>query len=183
MQFALDTIVTIVSIFVIGQFVWAMRFHFRTDRMALAAKMISAIGIVTIGLFLHLQFTREQPLAAQLAGLAAELVASALFVAAVRASRKAELYYVFEGRSPRSILKDGPYGYLRHPFYTSYVLLWAGWGVATWSVISMLPVAVLIAIYVKAALGEEESIANSSLAGDYAAYKRQAGFFWPRIIG
>ncbi|WP_099868129.1 methyltransferase family protein [Pararhizobium haloflavum] len=181
MQFLLDIVVTLVSLFVIGQFVWAMRFHFVTDRMPIGAKVISAVGIITIALFIYLQFTRVQPLGAQLAGLAIEIVASLLFVAAIRASREAQLYYVFEGQKPRSILKSGPYGYIRHPFYTSYLLQWAGWAIATWAPVAIVPVAILVFIYAKAAIGEERNIADSSLAGDYADYRRRAGFFWPRL--
>lgn len=182
MQFALDLLVTLVSLFVVGQFAWAMRYHFKTDRMALAAKMISVIGIVTILLFSYLIFTRHQPAGALIAGVLTEAVGSLLFVSAIRASRQAELYYVFEGRRPQTLLRDGPYGYIRHPFYASYSLLWAGWGIATWSAVAVVPFAIIVAIYVKAALGEEAHIANSELAHAYADYKRSAGFFWPRII-
>lgn len=182
MQFALDVLVTLVSLFVVGQFAWAMRYHFKTDRMALAAKMISVVGIATILLFTYLVFARQQPMAALIAGLATEMIGSLLFLSAIRASRQAELYYVFEGRQPQKLLRDGPYGYIRHPFYASYSLLWAGWGIATWSAIAVVPFAIIFAIYVKAALGEEAHIANSELAPAYADYKRSAGFFWPRII-
>lgn len=183
MQFPLDILVTAVSLAVIAQFVWAMRFHFKTDKMALAAKSISLIGAFAIALFIHLQFTRVQPLAALVLGVALGVLSSVIFIAAIRASRQAELYFVFEGRRPNTLLKHGPYAYIRHPFYTSYVLLWGAWGLATWSPISILPVTLLTAIYVNAARGEERNIALSPLAADYAQYKRQAGFFWPRLGG
>jgi protein-S-isoprenylcysteine O-methyltransferase Ste14 len=183
MQFLLDIAVTAVSLTVIAEFVWAMRFHFKTDKMALAAKSISLIGTLAIILFIYLQFTRVQPIAVLVAGVALGVLSSVIFIAAIRASRKAQLYFVFEGRRPDALLKDGPFAYIRHPFYASYVLLWGAWGLATWAPISVLPVAVLTAIYVNAARGEERNIALSPLAADYAQYKRQAGFFWPRLGG
>ena len=183
MQTLLDFAVILLALFVVGQFVWAMRFHFRTEKMALAAKMISAIGMATIALFIYLLAAREQPVLAHLAGIGLMIGASLLFVAANSASRAARLYYVFEGRGPNSLLTDGPYRYLRHPFYVSYLALWCGWALATWTWVSIIPVAIIGAVYVKAAQDEEATIAASPLAGDYAAYKRRAGFFWPRLGG
>jgi protein-S-isoprenylcysteine O-methyltransferase Ste14 len=182
MQFALDLIIAVVGLFAVCQFMWGMRYHFKNERVPAGVKIVSTISGLTVLLYLYLQFAIEQPAPAQLAGLACAVASSALFVWAVRASRQAGLRYVFEGADPGLVLKDGPYNHVRHPFYTSYVLLWAGWGLATWSPIAILPVSVLTMAYVLAARDEEQRFAASPMASDYASYKSRTGFFWPRII-
>jgi protein-S-isoprenylcysteine O-methyltransferase Ste14 len=171
----------LLGLFVVGQFTWAMRFHFTTEKMPPAAKLISAISIAMIALFLYLLMARVQPVGAHVAGLLMMAGASLLFVSAIRASKKARLWYVFEGRSPSTLVTNGPYRYLRHPFYVSYLALWCGWALTTFSIVSVLPVVVIALVYVRAAQGEEATIAASPLARDYDAYKRRAGFFWPKF--
>lgn len=180
-QTILDIASIILGLFVVGQFTWAMRFHFTTEKMALAAKLISVISIAMIALFIYLLMTRVQPIVAHGVGILMMIGASMLFVSAIRASKKARLWYAFEGRSPSTLVTDGPYRYLRHPFYVSYLVLWCGWALTTFSLVSILPVMIIALVYVRAAKGEEATIAASPLAHDYAAYKRRAGFFWPKF--
>jgi protein-S-isoprenylcysteine O-methyltransferase Ste14 len=180
-QTLLDLASILLGLVVVGQFTWAMRFHFTTEKMPPAAKMISVISIAMIALFIYLLMTRVQPAGAHVAGLLMMIGASLLFVSAIRASKKARLWYVFEGRSPNTLVTDGPYRYLRHPFYVSYLVLWSGWALTTFSLVSILPVMIIALVYMRAAKGEEATIAASPLGHDYAAYKRRAGFFWPKF--
>lgn len=181
MQILLDLLVAAMGLVVVGQFVWGMRYHFKTDNLPLASKAISAIGALAVLLNLFLGFTLVQPIAVLIIGLAVMAGASILFMASIKASRETELYYVFEGRKPQSILQRGPYGRIRHPFYVSYLLLWAGWALAALHPVAGIPVIALIALYVNAARGEECAIMNSPLAGEYGEYRRRAGFFWPKF--
>ena len=75
----------------------------------------------------------------------------------------------------------GPYRFVRHPFYVSYIVFWAGWSLAIWSVIVLFPFAILIVIYVFAARMEERLFAGTQMADQYAAYRQRTGFFWPKL--
>ena len=63
------------------------------------------------------------------------------------------------------------------------VVFWIGWAIATWSVWSLIPLGVIAVIYVVAALGEERKFSRTEMADAYADYRRQTGFFWPRLPG
>ena len=89
----------------------------------------------------------------------------ALFWWAIVTSRKARLRFAFAPDDPHSLLTDGPYGYVRHPFYTSYIIFWIGWGIATWSIWAVVPVAGIAILYVFAALDEEKKFSRTPLAG------------------
>ncbi len=179
MQLVLDVVVAIASLVAVGQFTWAMRYHFEIDKVPLGVKLITSISFLACCLNLYLLFTREQPITVLVIGLMLALLSSALFTAAVRASRQARLRFVFEGELSKSILKAGPYRRIRHPFYASYLMLWAGWALATWSPLAALPLTALAVLYVMAARQEEQNFMASPLAAEYAAYRREAGFFWP----
>jgi protein-S-isoprenylcysteine O-methyltransferase Ste14 len=181
MQLVFDLVISAVSVLVIASYSWSLRGHFASSKMPAGAKVISAGVAATSVYFLYLVWSQNQSIAAQVAGLCVQLAGAALFWAAISASRKARLRFAFDPENPHGIVTDGPYRYLRHPFYTSYLLFWSGWAIAAWSAWTILPVAIFAAIYVTAALAEEKKFLGTSLAGDYEAYKARAGFFWPRF--
>ena len=98
------------------------------------------------------------------------------------AQRTARLRLAFDPSLPRSVVKDGVYRFMRHPFYTSYVLFWIGWAIAAWSIWALAALIVVVAIYVWAARMEERNFARSELAEEYDTYRRQTGVFGRRSL-
>ena len=183
MDVILDLVVSAASIAVVVQYAASLRTHFRSTRMPVGTVVISAVVIGTSAIYLLLLWLEQQPIPAQLAGLLFEAGGMALFFAAIRASRAAALKMAFDRENPHGLVTQGPYRYLRHPFYTSYLIFWIGWAIATWSLWSVIPLAVITVIYVLAALGEERKFSRTAMAADYADYRRKTGFFWPRLPG
>ena len=183
LDIVLDVIVTVVSLSVIAQYAWSLRRHFVSVTMPVGTMVISAIVTLTALFFVFLLWIETRPVLAVTLGLLIELCGLWLFWAAISASRKARLKMAFDLGNPRGLVTSGPYRYLRHPFYTSYLIFWVGWAIATWSIWSLLPLAVITVIYVLAALDEERKFSRTEMAGDYAAYRAQTGFFWPRLPG
>ncbi|TGQ36429.1 MULTISPECIES: isoprenylcysteine carboxylmethyltransferase family protein [unclassified Mesorhizobium] len=182
MERGLDLLVSISSIATLGQYVWSMRAHFQSPTMPSGAMVISAVVIGTALFFLAILWIGGQPVSAKICGLAIELASSALFWWAIATSRKARLRFAFDSDNPHSLVTDGPYGYIRHPFYASYIIFWIGWGLATWSIWAVVPVAGIIAIYVIAALDEEKKFSRTTLASAYEVYRERTGRFWPRLL-
>ena len=181
MELVLDLVISAVSVAVVGQYTWALRAHFSSKAVPSGTMLISAVVVTTTIIFLMLLWLESQPLWAALVGLVIELASLALFWAAITASRNARLRLAFDRENPDTLVMEGPYKYLRHPFYTSYLVFWVGWAIAIWSPWTLLPLAVLVAIYVVAAKGEEQKFSNSPLAAQYEAYRKRAGMFWPRL--
>jgi protein-S-isoprenylcysteine O-methyltransferase Ste14 len=182
MATVLDIVVTVVSLVVVAAYTWSLRGHFSSKKMPDGAKVISLFVTATTVFFLYLMWWKPQLVWAQLAGLLLELAAAALFWWAITASRKARLRFAFDHENPDSLVMTGPYRYLRHPFYTSYIVFWTGWGLATSSIWSIVPVAFFVAIYVAAARNEERKFSSTPLAHEYEAYRRRTGFLWPRFV-
>ena len=181
MEFALDLLVSAISMAVIAQYSWSMNGHFSSRAMPRGAVVIAVVVLATTITFLILQWALEQPPAAALIGAAVQIGSLVLFWAAIRASRTARLRLAFDEENPDSLVTEGPYRYLRHPFYLSYLIFWSGWTIAVWSPWAVVLLAVILAVYILAAKGEEQKFANTAMAGEYQAYKQRTGFLWPRF--
>ena len=143
--------------------------------------MIMALVALTTVAFTVQIWTSTRPQLIAWCGIAVELASLALFFAAIRASRSAALKAAFTSQSPHTLLRTGPYGVLRHPFYTSYVLFWIGWTLALFNLWVLPPTLILIVLYVLAARREEKKFDNTEMAAEYADYRAKTGFMWPRF--
>lgn len=181
MDLLLDVIVTAAAVAALAQYSWSMRGHFSSDGMPAGAKALSAVvALCALALF-YLVWAVVQPLWAQLVGAALQLLSFVLFWAAIRASRAAKLRLAFDPGNPRSFVREGPYRYVRHPFYVSYIILWGGFAIATWSAWAIVPFLVMLGVYIHAARDEERKFGLTDMAGDYAAYRRRTGMFLPKL--
>jgi protein-S-isoprenylcysteine O-methyltransferase Ste14 len=79
------------------------------------------------------------------------------------------------GQVSDAICNRGPYAYMRHPFYTSYLLAFVGMIIATPTPIAAAVFALNVALFVYMALDDERTLASSPLATAYAAYKARTG--------
>ncbi|ODT71268.1 MAG: S-isoprenylcysteine methyltransferase [Pelagibacterium sp. SCN 63-23] len=181
MELLLDGLVTLVGGAVVGAYIWSVRHHFSSDVMPSGARLIAAAVTTSTIIMLALTWLVDQPMSAQLAGLAIQVFSVLIFYAAIMASRQARLRFVFDPAHPHSLVDQGPYRLVRHPFYVSYSIFWFGWAVATWSWLAIPSVLVLIWLYISAARMEETSFDASPLSSEYAAYKARTGFFLPRL--
>lgn len=178
----MDYIVTATGLLTVAAYVWSLRQHFASESMPAGARVISGAVTLTTIIYVALTLFLDQPLWPQVLGWVIQLLAGALFAATIKASRDAGLDYAFTEEKPRGLLEKGPYRYIRHPFYTSYIVFWVGWALATWSWLSLICLVVLIVLYVIAARSEEDKFAQTPMASAYAAYKQRAGLFWPKRL-
>ena len=181
MSLALDIVLTALSIFVIGSHAVVGKGHFKSRQMPAGANLVSAAVLTTLAVFLILLWTNDAPVAALLVALVLEAVSLWLFFRTIAASRDGALHFAFDTENPVSLVTAGPYRYVRHPFYTSYLIFWTGLAIGTWSLWSI-PVLVLMAVlYTVAARGEETKFARTGMSEEYAAYRARTGMFWPRV--
>ena len=105
------------------------------------------------------------------AGLVLLSLEIALFWWAVRATRVRRLTLAFSADRPGFLHESGPYAWVRHPFYISYVLFWIATALLSPGWAHWLVPAVMTAVYVGAARMEEAKFAASDLAAAYERYK------------
>ena len=117
----------------------------------------------------------------RIAPIAFYAAAIALFLWAVCTTRNKGFLPSFSNVVPDALTVDGPYRFVRHPFYVSYLLYHLGNALATTSWLPWAMFAVMSTIYVRAALNEERHLATGTYAQTYLAYKRRTGMFIPRV--
>lgn len=183
MNLVLDLLVTLAALTSLSLAAWSGRGHFQSDRMPLGSLIITLVVAATSAIYLYLVWTAEQPPLAQLLGFLLQCAGIGLFVVTIGASRAARLRMAFDAGNPRGLVTEGPYRYVRHPFYVSYLIYFSGFAIATWSWIALGPLVVLLAIYIRAARMEEGKFANTPMSAEYEAYRRRTGMFVPRIAG
>ena len=164
-----------------GLFAWGVRGHFVGDKTPGAMQIVLALSLVGSVVFpFDLLRTPGEDWRRAL-GFAMHLLAIALFAWAVLATRKDRPALAFAGEEPNHLFRSGPYASIRHPFYVSYLLFWAGSAVATSSLILALIFLALAVIYTIAALAEERNFLRSPIRDEYEAFRQATGFFWPKL--
>jgi protein-S-isoprenylcysteine O-methyltransferase Ste14 len=105
-----------------------------------------------------------------------------MFWSAKKAHGGSRPLLAFAERIPFVFIKTGPYRFVRHPFYASYLYAWIGGGLAAQSIIAWVPVAALILFYHSAASREEDEFLKSPLSESYEAYQRKTKRFVPYML-
>ena len=167
-------------------FAWAIKKHFRTandsGEMPAGMRIISLLGL----LFMILQLIAmviivEFSFWTAVAGALFYISSFALFWCAIAATRQKRLTLAFSEDAPEHLLSSGPYRYVPHPFYSSYVLFWLAGVVGTLQWWLLPSVIVMTALYFRAARLEETKFAAGNLSTEYLHYREQTGMFLPRL--
>lgn len=85
----------------------------------------------------------------------------------------------FTPGAPEKLILLGPFRYIRHPIYLAYILFWIGVLVASPSIFTATGFFVMLFLYIKAALYEEEEILASSHRENYLIYQSRVGMLFP----
>lgn len=166
----------------LGSFTWAMRsFFVKPDRMTpgLTITLLAGVVFAVSHFFVILRSHDLHPIAVG-AGIALYLLALAVFWWAISAHRAKPLAACFSEDEELHLVQHGPYRFVRHPFYSSYLLAWLAGGVATLNPWLLGTFAAMLILYLVAATGEEKKFATSSLASQYASYCGVTGRFLPK---
>jgi protein-S-isoprenylcysteine O-methyltransferase Ste14 len=162
-------------------FAWGVRGHFVGDKTPRAMQIVVVLSFIGSAVFLFDLSKTNVSEWRHAAGFCLHLSAIALFGWAVFATRQNRPAMAFAGERPDHIFRSGPYAYIRHPFYTSYLLYWLGCVVATSSLILVFIFLALAVIYTIAALGEERAFSHSMIGDEYEAFRKSTGLFWPKL--
>ncbi|MCF7702441.1 methyltransferase family protein [Loktanella sp. M215] len=157
----------------------ATKQHFTSETYPIGMVLISTLSLVGLSVFMAHAFLWTLDFPAIVFGMI--LAASALFAWAIKHSRDCRLSLAFdEDLKIDGIITTGPWRYVRHPFYTSYVLFWSACALGTTHMASVTVCVTLVFIYVYSAIKEEGVLRRSTHGPAYLSYKTRTGFFFPR---
>lgn len=172
-------IMALLSVVCFGSFAWAVKGHFRSRGPVPAGmRVISVASLASMAWLLERlvvdHLASYWPLAAAMI-----VVALGLFWWTVRTTNLRRLTLAFDNDQPTFLHRQGPYRWVRHPFYASYILFWAATSLATQGLLPWAVPTCFLVIYVVAATKEESKFETSSLAPDYARYRASTGMLLP----
>jgi protein-S-isoprenylcysteine O-methyltransferase Ste14 len=76
---------------------------------------------------------------------------------------------------PDALCESGPYRYIRHPFYLSYVIASLGMLVATANLIAVAAFSFNMILFIYMARDDERTLEASALGDQYRAYRQRVG--------
>jgi protein-S-isoprenylcysteine O-methyltransferase Ste14 len=164
-----------------GSFSWAFKSHFRsTGAVPPGMKLISLLSLLCFVAF-TIRLAQHGISMHGAAGLLCFAASLALFAWTINATRRTPPTMAFDTDEPDFLLQHGPYRYVRHPFYVSYVIFWIGTAAAISGILGWAVPLLMLAVYQHAASREERKFAHSGLSLAYDNYRQRAGMFLPRM--
>jgi protein-S-isoprenylcysteine O-methyltransferase Ste14 len=92
-------------------------------------------------------------------------------------------YVGLAGEVPPAVCDTGPYRYVRHPSYLSYMVALVGVAVAFPSLVVSVVCALNIGLFVYMAIDDERVLSGSAIAADYQANQGRVGMLLPFLAG
>jgi protein-S-isoprenylcysteine O-methyltransferase Ste14 len=156
-----------------ASFGWATQKHFRSAGKFTVGMRWTLICGTAFSLLQGAAIT-TQPLS--IVAAIFHLLALALFWWTICATDGKEFGACYASLDSKELVTSGPYRWIRHPFYTSYLLAWMAGGFV-WPPLAVSVVAMGY-IYWRAAEEEEARFLRGPWSVAYAAYQRRTGRFF-----
>jgi protein-S-isoprenylcysteine O-methyltransferase Ste14 len=182
MQVLWSIVLTVSGLATASLFARAVRGHFVSQKLPPAMKALMALSYLALFAYLWALWTGEAAQWQRIVGLCLQIAAAGLFNWARTTTLANRITAAFDTDQPAFLVTAGPYRFVRHPFYVSYIVCWAGSSLAANSSILWTFCLVLSASYIAAALMEEKKFKESTLAADYQSYSEKVGFFFPKVL-
>ncbi len=166
---------------IIAALIWARFKHFKVDTAKAKRTSLLYDPVVTLHIgctaYLLISSSSVTPLGFASA-ITAYLASAAIFFSCLPISKNFD--FANSGKS-NEIVTSGPYGVVRHPFYTSYIILWTSNTILFNSLILWITLIYLLVFYFHSASEEEKTILQGRCSREYELYRLNVGMFLPRI--
>jgi protein-S-isoprenylcysteine O-methyltransferase Ste14 len=161
--------------------IWARYFFFvvRPNKGLTIARFYDAtVSIQILVTYYNFLFAVPKPLGVQIAAMVSYFSATLLFLWSIRTAKKLDFAF---SDSVGKLITNGPFKLVRHPFYTSYIVVWATNTILFNSIILWISFLALVVFYYRSAQKEENLILNSPFAEDYILMRKDVGMFLPKV--
>lgn len=105
-----------------------------------------------------------------------------LFVVSIREFHNDMPMLALSSNQTEKLVFTGPYSFVRHPIYLSYIINWIAPVVLTLNIFAAVAVMGIITMYINIAIAEERVIEQSPLSHSYRLYQREVPMLIPRRL-
>lgn len=181
----LTGVALVLSVTCFFSFSWAVRYLFRpTSRLTVQMKCLMACGIVCfIAQIRSMTHVQDSAWLIAASGISLFALSLGLFWWTVPYVRRSSLGIAFSGEHPSSLLTSGPYRYVRHPIYVSYIGYWIAGVIVSLDLWLIASVVVMTTFYWQAIREEETALRQGCLGLQYMNYMKRTGAIFPKLIG
>jgi protein-S-isoprenylcysteine O-methyltransferase Ste14 len=160
----------------------ALGVHFRhSGSLATPMRLLIVLCVAVWLEAVVVLYRQGAPPRAELAPALILLVSAAILFAVTKATTPPRILpAAFAEEAPASLIRSGPYRFIRHPFYVAYALYWIGLAFAAPHPGVIAGVLGILGAYVFLARREERRLLQGPLAAGYREYVRTTGMFLPR---
>lgn len=159
-----------------------MRYGFtRPGGTHLKMRLLAIAALASSGLHLYCLATLHVRKDFAASAFALYLLALALFLWSALTIRGRNFALAYSTSSPRAVVENGPYQWIRHPLYLAYSTTWIAGAIACRSFMLLGTVVVMAFLYTDAARQEENEFLCGALRREYLAYKSKVGIIGPKV--
>jgi protein-S-isoprenylcysteine O-methyltransferase Ste14 len=172
----------VLSLVAFGSFAWAIRGHFeKSIPVSNEMRRLSIFSLFSYMIYIaSLTWHGHEAALGTALGSMGFALSILLFWWTVATTKPRPPALAHSDIDPDIIYTEGPYAYVRHPFYLSYVIFWIATALAAGSW-QWAPAIILVFWYLRLAKGEERRFRSSALSTAYDAYRGRTGMFLPRL--
>lgn len=147
-----------------------------------AKKIISIFGtfLILINIWTLFEYAESDPVFLIFAFIL-YLLSGLIFWSSIASTKKNRLDFAFTENSPKIFVMHGPFKYIRHPIYLSYMLAWTAGAIGSKFYLIVFAAAIS-SFYIIAAKKEEQQFLNSQYGEQYKVYKERTKMFIPFIV-
>lgn len=177
----INTLIFVIALVYFMVMAWISLSFFRTDNSGAKKGKLFILSTIGIAVFFSLWIISRSAAGAvtfKVAAIGLFGYAFYILIWAVRANSQRRLSFAFSREVPAQINRDGPYGFMRHPFY-SYCAAWIAAGLAARHEVVWIFVFFAVALYGWLSLREEKQFLASDIAQDYKRYMAETSMLLP----
>lgn len=172
-------LITVTSVIPFALFGSASLWHFG-GKVKSGTNLVSAASLAGFVAMIYALWFQDRLQPWSLLGVALHMMSVFLFGWCVGTSGRRNLSLAFSPNCSPRLVTEGPYSLVRHPFYTSYIIYWAGNALAATSILTIAAVVILTVIYFYASRREDAFLAER-FAGEFAQWRSNTGAFFPKV--
>jgi len=161
----------------------AMRLYFRAQGPSTVWQRVMKGAVLgsSVALYVAIWSSRSEQSGTRWLAILLLALAQILFWWSIVAHGHMRPAIAFSDEPAPRVVSWGPYRWIRHPFYTAYLLAWAAAALIALQPGLLVVTGVMGLIYAIAAHSEERAILESPLASEYSRLRETTGAFWPRL--
>lgn len=154
-------------------------FKIKLSKMPLSYRVLQLLSVLFWAYSLYLLWGSRPNDLASAVGAAGSMFSLFIFWWARRTIVQHDFPLIFSGLSSKQLVNDGPFRYVRHPFYASYIICYALNSFLLNDNVLYFLCGLLSYLYYLASKKEEENFLNSSFRDEYLHYSASTGRFFP----